>query len=104
MRLLFKVVSGKTADGYGLPLGYYRCSCIDNTDYYIESHFLKADEIPNAMQDAKTSAELVAGLLNAFYKGVNVSSLSEKEVQRMGVFVPDEDIPKPNPNQTELIF
>lgn len=102
MRILFKSVIAKKSDGW--PLGFYGCSCIDNNDYTLDTHYLKADEIPEAMMDAKTSSELIAGLLNAFYKSVDVSQMSEQEVMRMGVYVEEEDTPAVNPNQTEIPF
>lgn len=101
MRLLFKSVIAKDADGW--PMGFYGNSCIDNQDYALDTHYLKSDEVPEAMCDAKTSSELIAGLLNAFYKEVDVSQMSEDEVMRMGVYVEERDVPF-NPNQTEIPF
>lgn len=102
MRLLFKSMTSEKADGW--PMGFYGTSCIDNENYVLDTHYLKADEVPGAMMDAKTCSELIAGLLNAFYKGVDVSNMDEKEVQRMGVYIKEEDVPEINPNQKELPF
>lgn len=72
-------------------------SCSDNIDYHLTSNSLKADEVPDIMQDAKTSSEFVAGLLNAYFAGVNVAGISPEKVCAMGGI---ED----NPNQTEINF
>jgi hypothetical protein len=100
MRLLFKSVIAKKADGW--PMGFYGCSCIDNQDYALDTHYLKADEVPGAMYDPKTSSQLIAGLLNAYYSKVDVSKMDEEKVLRMGTFIEEEDVPYNNPNQTEL--
>ena len=103
MRLYFKsVVAEKATNDW--PMGHYGCSGIDNKDYAVSTHYLKGDEVPGAMNDAKTSSEMIAGLLNAFYMKKDVSSLSEEEVMRMGRYVEEEDVPPKNPNQGELNF
>jgi len=102
MRLLFKSMIANKADGW--PMGFYGCSAIDNEDYALDTHYLKSDEVPEAMLDAKTCSELIAGLLNAFYSGKDVSQMEDEEVMRMGRYTPEEDVPAPNPNQKELPF
>jgi hypothetical protein len=92
-----------TSKADGWPMGFYGCSH-DGNDYCIDTHYLKADEVPEAMMDAKTSSELIAGLLNAFYKSIDVSKMEESEVMRMGIFVEEEDVTQFNPNQTEIPF
>lgn len=72
-------------------------SVVDNIDYHVTSNHLKADEVPDIMQDAKTSSEFVAGLLNAYFAGVNVVGMVPEKVCAMGGI---ED----NPNQTEINF
>ncbi len=51
--------------------GFMQCICglsaIDNNKYVVTTHYLKADEIPEECQDAKTFSELVAKLLNEYY-------------------------------------
>lgn len=42
-------------------------SNIDNNDYVVTTEHLKADEVPDECQDAKTFCELVAKLLNQYY-------------------------------------
>jgi hypothetical protein len=102
MRLLFKSNIAKKADGW--PMGFYGNSGIDGEDYCLDTHYLKADEVPEAMGDAKTCSQLIAGLLNAYYTGKDVSNMEDDEVIRMGTFIPEEDVPELNPNQTEIPF
>lgn len=102
MRLLFKASTGKKADGW-MPM---LCgnSGIDGEDYWVDTHYLHADEVPPAIQDAKTTAQLISGLLNAFYKEIDVSKKSEDEVIRMGTYIEEQDVMPANPNQKELPF
>lgn len=60
-------------------------SLSDSGDWAVSTYYLKADEVPDACQDAETTAKLISGLLNAFYNRVNVSDMSEEEVMRIGV-------------------
>lgn len=90
------------ADGW--PMGFYGNSQIDNEDYCLDTHHLHADEVPLPMHDAKLCSELIAGLLNAYYKEIDVSKMSEEEVMRMGRYIEEEDVPKINENQKELPF
>jgi hypothetical protein len=63
---MFKSATTKNDDGFMM------CSCgksgIDNENYVVTTHYLKADEIPDECVDAKTFSELVAKLLNEYYK------------------------------------
>ena len=51
--------------------GFMMCSCgtsiSDDQNYVVTTHHLKADEVPELCNDAKTFAELVAKLLNEYY-------------------------------------
>jgi len=53
--------------------GFMMCSCgtsiSDNANYVVTTNYLKADEVPDLCNDAKTFAELVAKLLNNHYNG-----------------------------------
>lgn len=102
MRILFKSMIADKADGW--PMGFYGCSNIDNQDYALDTHYLKSDEVPAAMCDAKTCSELIAGLLNAYYTKKDVTQMSEHEVQRLGVYVEQEDTPARSDNTKELPF
>jgi hypothetical protein len=48
----------------GFPLAYMGCSSIDNNDWHISTRGLKADEVPEILMDAKTTAEYVSKLIN----------------------------------------
>lgn len=86
MRILFKSMITKNADGW--PMGFYGNSSIDGEDYSLDTHYLKSDEIPDAMMDAKTCSQIIAGLLNAYYMGKDVTEMEEEEVMRMGTYIP----------------
>jgi len=101
MKLFFKSMIANKADGW--PMGFYGCSCIDNNDYCLDTHYLKSDEVPEAMMDAKTSSELIAGLLNAYYSAVDVSKMNEDKVMELGRLT-EEKTAFNNPNQTEIPF
>ena len=103
MRLLFKSETVEKAMN-DWPLGFYGSSISDNNDYAICTHYLKADEVPEILQDSKTTSQFIAGLLNAYFKNINVTEMEEADVCRMGIYVPDEDVAAPNPNQSELPF
>ena len=102
MRLLFKSNIAKKADGW--PMGFYGNSSIDGEDYCLDTHYLKSDEIPEAMMDAKTCSQLIAGLLNAFYSGVDVSKVNDERVMRMGTYIEKEDVHDNNPLQKDFPF
>lgn len=86
MSKLFKSVTNKEDDGW-LQASFGNSS-IDNQDYVLTTHCLHGDMVPDAMTDAKTASELVAGLLNAFYNSVDVSGMDEAMVREMGVIAP----------------
>lgn len=77
----------------GWTMSHFGNSQIDGKDYTLTTSGLKADQLPNAMTDAKTSAELIAGLLNAFYSGVDVSKLEDEQVIKLGAY--KEQVPSP---------
>jgi len=103
MRKLFKsVIAEKAMDDW--PIGFYGNSGIDGKDYAVSTHYLRGDEVPESMMDAKTSSELIAGLLNAYYRNMDVSGMPEAEVRNLGIYDPSEDAPEYNPNQSEFPF
>ena len=78
------------------------CSCQDNQDYVVTTNGLKSDEVPEHCMDAKDFAQLMAGLLNAFYNDIDVSKLSPDEVMKMGM--PEVELGIPDYKNTELPF
>ncbi len=87
----------------GWPMGWTTGnSGIDGNDYAIAAVQMSATDIPEACTDAKTFAELVAGLLNAFYDETDVSSWSEEAVMNIGK--PLEETGIPHPANTEIQF
>ena len=101
MKLYFKSNIAKKADGW--PMGFYGCSGVDNQDYCLDTHYLKSDEVPEVMCDAKTCSQLIAGLLNAYFSAVDVSKVNEDKVCEMGTYT-EEKAAYNNPNQTEIPF
>ena len=97
MSKLFKSIISKKDDGW--MQCSFGCSGIDGNDYVLTTHYLKADEVPNEMNDAKTASEMIAGLLNAYYASVDVSLMEPEAIRKMGV-IEEED--SHNPNQKAL--
>lgn len=62
-RELFK--ASQDADGW--PMIFCGNSAEDSEDWYVTTVGLKADQVPEDVADAKSTAHLVARLLNAFY-------------------------------------
>lgn len=48
----------------GFPVLGTGCSSIDDNDWHVMTHYLKGDEVPEILMDAKTTAEYVAKLIN----------------------------------------
>lgn len=91
----------KVFDGW--PLGFATGnSGIDGKDYSVGTTPMSGSEIPDACTDAKTFCEFAAGLLNAFYSGVDVSKWSEEQVMKCGR--PVEETSIPHPANPELPF
>lgn len=101
MRKYFKGINSKDADGWFLASTGN--SGIDNQDYCIDTNSLHADEVPSACNDAKTFAQLVAGLLNVFYNGGEISKLSEEQLIILGT-VDKETESIPHPSNPKLPF
>ena len=97
MSKLFKSVTQEKDNGW--MQCSFGCSSIDSNDYVLTTHYLKADEVPDEMNDAKTASEMVAGLLNAYYMGIDVTKLKPDVICKMGV-IEEED--SHNPNQKAL--
>lgn len=62
-RELFKA----SQDAEGWPMIFCGNSAEDSEDWYVTTVGLKADQVPEKVSDAKSTAHLVADLLNAFY-------------------------------------
>jgi len=99
MSKLFKSVTNKNDDGW--MQCSFGCSGKDSKDYVLTTNHLKSEEVPDEMNDAKTASEMVAGLLNAYYTGLDVTKLLPDQICKMGV-VENED--EYNPNQTALFL
>lgn len=102
MRMYFVSQVAQKAEGW--PMGFYGNSCIDGQDYCLDTHNLKADEVPDVVSDAKTCSQFIAGLLNAYFKNQDATKMEPEEICRMGTYVEEEDVPKTDPNQKELPF
>jgi len=97
MKKYFKSVVTKKDDGW-MQCSFGR-SGIDGNDYTLTTHYLKADEVPDEMNDAKTATEFMAGLLNAYYNGINVVDMPPDKVCAAGLI--DQD-GHDNPAQIKL--
>lgn len=86
-------ISVESKDDEGWMMGAFGNSGIDNKDYTLTTNGLRCDQIPQPMLDAKTSTELIAGLLNAYYNGINVADYEEDKVIRMGIVEADAEVP-----------
>jgi hypothetical protein len=93
MRKYFKSANQKEDDGW--MMADAGNSAQDGQDYVITTNALHADQVPPACGDARSFTQLVAGLLNCFYGGVETKSLSEEQVMQMGVVEKTESIPHP---------
>lgn len=76
--------------------GFFMCytgnsGCCGN-DYYVITNKMRLDEIPESCRDASTFAVLVAGLLNAFFNGIDISDKDPELILQMGS-------PDPPPSQ-----
>jgi hypothetical protein len=59
----------KPKDGWDMAFVECGNSIGDGKDYEILTHSLHGDEVPEELQDAKTTAELIVDLLNLYYSG-----------------------------------
>ncbi len=97
MSKLFKSVTSEKDNGWmQCSFGH---SGIDSNDYVLTTHYLKADEVPNEMNDAKSASQMIAGLLNAYYMGINVQQVPVEKILAMGVIEEEDSY---NPNQKPL--
>lgn len=97
MKKFFKSTTPIKDDGW--LQCHFGCSSIDTQDYVVTTHYLKGDEVPEEMNDAKTASELIAGLLNAYYNGINVADMPPDKVCAAGLI--DQD-GHDNPAQIKL--
>jgi hypothetical protein len=103
MNRYFIAIADDQYKGQGWPLAF--CSgnsCSDFKDWSIETEGLKADEVPDVCNDAKTFSQLVAGLLNAYYNKIETKDLTVEKIIRMGK--PQKDLGIPHPSNPELPF
>jgi len=91
MAKYFISVAGDGMDGW-LQASFGN-SIIDQQDYALTTSGLKADEVPIAMNDAKSSSEMCAGLLNCFYSGVDATKLNETQICALGR--KEKEVPHP---------
>ena len=75
----------------------------DGKEYFVTSYYLKADEVAQYSDGAKADAELVARLLNLYFKGDFRSDMMKAAMKLEDCFNPDE-VEKENPDQTKLPF
>lgn len=66
---MFHVATDKEVGADWPILWWSGNSCEDGHDYTIETNHLHGDEIPEAVMDAKDTAELIAKLLNLYMRG-----------------------------------
>ena len=59
-----KTITYVKANDDGFPILHCGCSAIDDSDWGVSTHRLKADEVPEILMDAKTTAEYVCKLIN----------------------------------------
>lgn len=94
MRKYFKAINEKAADGW--MLGFVSGnSGIDGQDWVIDTNSLHADEVPDYCSDAKLFSQLVAGLLNCYYNGINAVGLGSQQLCDLGTVEEQEKIPSP---------
>ena len=62
----------------------------DGKEYFVTSYYLKADEVAQYSDGAKADAELVARLLNLYFKGDFRSDMMKAAMQLEDCFNPDE--------------
>ena len=103
MKRYFAANGDKKRFGEGWPMAFSTGnSGEDGKDYSIELIGHHADEIPNVLTDAKSTAELISGLLNCYFNGIDASKMVEKKVCRLGKPLAELDIP--DPSNPELPF
>jgi len=62
----------------------------DGKEYFVTSYYLKADEVAQYSDGAKADAELVARLLNLYFKGDFRSDMMKAAMKLEDCFNPDE--------------
>jgi hypothetical protein len=95
MKRHFAVNGDKKRFGEGWPMCYSTGSSEDGKNYSIELIGHHADEIPEVLCDAKSTAEMISGLLNCYFNGIDASKMDEKKVCRLGKPLAELDIPDP---------
>lgn len=99
----FAAIGDKTKGGTGWPLAFCSGNSIsDFKDWSIECLGFKADELQDCWNDAKDFAQLVAGLLNAYYNDMETRIMDEKQLIRLGKPLVELNIP--HPSNPELPF
>lgn len=103
MKRYFAAIADKKHFGTGWPMCFTTGnSTEDGKDYSIELLGHHGDEIPQVLSDARPTAELISGLLNCYFNGIDASKMDEKKVCRMGK--PLQELGIPHPDNTELPF
>ena len=74
----------------------------DGKEYFVTSYYMKSDEIACYSEGAKADAELVAKLLNLYFKGDFRSDMMKAAMKLEDYFNPE--VEKENTNQTKLPF
>lgn len=96
MRRYFAAIADKKHIGQGWPLAFCSGNSIsDYKDWYIETLYLKADQVPEVCNDSASFAQLVAGLLNCYYNEIETKGMDEKAVVRFGKPLAELNIPHP---------
>ena len=62
----------------------------DGKEYFVTSYYLKADEVAQYSDGAKADAELVARLLNLYFKGDFRSDMMKAAMKQEDFFNPDD--------------
>jgi len=102
-RRIFAAIGEKSKIGTGWPMAIVTGNSVhDNKDWSVEILGCHCDEVPGTLSDSASTAQLIAGLLNAYYNGVDVSQKDDAEVIRMGK--PLAELKIPHPANTELPF
>lgn len=81
-RLFVACTSEKATENW--PMCSTGNSSVDENSWSVSTYHLHADEVPDACQDAKTTAALISGLLNAYYNDIDATKISEDALIEMG--------------------
>lgn len=92
----FSAIGDQKHVGTGWPVAFSSGNSIsDFKDWSIEALGFHADEMRETWNDAKDFAQLVAGLLNAYYNNMDTREMDEKKLIRLGKPLAELNIPHP---------